>query len=184
MSNYYDECTQRMQETVNVLVSELQGVRSGRAHPNILHSIKVEAYGTPTALQHVASISVEDARTLTVSPFDKSLESVIEKAIRQSDLGLNPAANGGLIRIPMPALSSERRVELVKLVKAEGEKAKVAVRNIRRDVLSEVKDDLKEKLISEDDVRRHEVQIQKITDQMTAEIDDKVSAKEKEITTV
>lgn len=184
MSNYNDQCKARMQEAVNVFATELQGVRSGRAHPSILHSIKVDAYGTPTALQHVASVAVEDARTLTVSPYDRGLLEVIEKTIRQSDLGLNPASTGSMLRIPMPALSSERREALVKLVKSEGEKAKVAVRNIRRDIISGLKDELKEKLISEDDLRRAEGQIQKVTDSMTQDIDSKVSDKEKEILTV
>tara|TARA_Y200000002_G_scaffold29403_1_gene21961 strand:- start:3494 stop:4048 length:555 start_codon:yes stop_codon:yes gene_type:complete len=184
MAQVYDDCTRRMQESVNVFIEELKGIRSGRAHPSILHSIKVDAYGTPTALQHVASISVDDARTLSVAPYDKSLMEVVEKAIRQSDLGLNPAAAGTIIRVPMPALSSERRVELVKLVKSEGEKTKVAVRNIRRDIISDLKDSEKNKVISEDDLRRHEVQIQKITDKMTSDIDVKVQEKEKEISTV
>lgn len=184
MSNYNEQCKTRMQEAVNVFAAELQGVRSGRAHPSILHSIKVDAYGTPTALQHVASIAVEDARTLTVSPYDRGLLEGIEKIIRQSDLGLNPSSTGAALRIPMPTLSSERRESLVKLVKSEGEKAKVAVRNIRRDIISGLKDELKDKLISEDDLRRAEAQIQKITDSMTQDIDAKIADKEKEILTV
>ncbi len=184
MPNYNDQCQTRMREAVNVFVEELQGMRSGRAHPNILHSIKVDAYGTSTALQHLASIVVEDARTLTVSPYDRGLLALIEKTIRQSDLGLNPTSTGVMLRISMPALSSERREALVKLVKSEAEKAKVAVRNIRRDIISDLKSELKNKLISEDDLRRAEAQIQKVTDSMTHEIDNRIAEKEKEILTV
>ena len=178
------DADQRMKKSVEALGNQFAKIRTGRAHPSILHSVKVDAYGTPTALNHVASINVDDARTLSVSPFDKSLMQAIEKAILQSDLGLNPASQGDLIRVPMPQLSAERRADLVKIVKNEGEKAKIACRNIRRDIIQEIKENLKEKLIGEDEARRFEVDVQKVTDEKVAEIDKIVSAKEQDIMTV
>lgn len=184
MSEFGKASEARMSESVRVFAEDLKGIRSGRAHPSILHSVKVDAYGTPTALNHVASINVDDARTLSVSPFDKSLIQAIEKAILQSDLGLNPASQGDVIRVPMPQLSAERRADLVKIVKNEGEKAKIACRNIRRDIIQEIKENLKEKLIGEDEARKFETDVQKVTDEKVAEIDKIVSAKEQDIMTV
>jgi ribosome recycling factor len=171
----------RMAKSVEALKGDLGKIRTGRAHPGLLDHIRVDYYGTKTPLNQVANISVSDARTLTVAPFDKSALQAIEKAIRESDLGLNPVAAGQVLRVPLPALTEERRRELAKHVHKEGENAKIAIRNVRRDGNQHLKDLLKKKLITEDDDKRAEDAVQKMTDRFIAEVDKLVAAKEQEI---
>lgn len=171
----------RMTKSVETLKTDLGKIRTGRAHPGLLDQIKVDYYGAKTPLNQLANISAADARTLTVTPYDKSTLQAVEKAIRESDLGLNPAAAGTLLRVPLPPLTEERRRELVKHVHKEGENAKVAIRNVRRDGNHHLKDLLKKKLITEDDDKRAEEAVQKMTDRFIAEIDKLVAAKEHEI---
>lgn len=171
----------RMKKTVEALANALKKVRTGRAHPNLLDSIRVEYYGNPTQLSQVANISVEDGRTLTISPWERDMVPVIEKAIMASDLGLNPSTAGTVIRLPMPALTEETRKEFVKAVKSEGENSKVALRNIRRDANTDFKDLLKEKEISEDEDRKAQDSIQKLTDHFITKIEELVEQKEKEL---
>ncbi len=172
---------QKMQKSIESLKVDLSKIRTGRAHTGILDHVTVDYYGSAVPISQVANVSLVDARTIGVSPWEKKLAGAIEKAIRDSDLGLNPSSNGDLIRVPMPALTEERRKELIKVVKSEGENAKVAVRNIRRDALSTLKDQLKDKLISEDDERRATDEIQKLTDRYIAEIDKVLQAKETDL---
>jgi ribosome recycling factor len=171
----------RMQKCVASLRNDLKKIRTGRAHTSLVEHLKVDYYGTDTPLQQVARITVEDARTLVVTPFDKGVVQNIEKAIMKSDLGLMPNTAGTVIRIPMPPMTEERRREMTKVVKHEAENARVAVRNVRRDAISSVKDSLKEKLISQDDERRGADDIQKLTDKYVAEIDAVLAEKEKEL---
>ena len=171
----------RMGKSVDSLRSELVKIRTGRAHPSLLDQIVVDYYGTDTPINQVANVTVEDSRTLAVAPWEKQMVAVVEKAIINSGLGLNPATTGNLIRIPMPPLTEERRRELVKVVKADGESAKVAVRNIRRDANGDFKDLLKEKEISEDESRDGEDSIQKLTDKFVTSVDEVVAVKEKEL---
>lgn len=171
----------RMDKSVESLRNELVKLRTGRAHTSLLDHIKLDYYGTETPLNQVANISVIDPRTLGVSPFDKSMVGAVEKAIQNSDLGLNPASMGELIRVPLPPLTEERRKDLTKVVRAEAEAARVAVRNIRRDANHSLKELLKEKEISEDDERRTEEQIQKLTDEHIKLIDSVGETKEKEL---
>jgi ribosome recycling factor len=175
------EATDRMQKCVLALRSELKKLRTGRAHTSLVDHIKVDYYGTDTPMSQVARITVEDARTLVVTPFDKGMVQNIEKAIMKSDLGLMPNTAGTIIRIPMPAMTEERRRDMTKVVKHEAENARVAVRNVRRDVNTAVKDLLKEKQISQDDERRGQEEIQKLTDKHVAEIDQVLAEKEKEL---
>jgi ribosome recycling factor len=175
---------QKMVRSLESLKSNLSKIRTGRAHPGLLENIEVDYYGSPTPLSQVANLTLIDARTIGVAPWEKKMVAVVEKAIRESDLGLNPANSGDLIRVPMPPLTEERRKELTKVVKSEGEEAKVAVRNIRRDANEQLKKGVKEKLISEDDERRAQEDIQKLTDRFVAEIDKVVTQKESEIMTV
>jgi ribosome recycling factor len=156
-------------------------MRTGRAHPSLIENMKVDYYGTATPLKQVANISVEDARTLVVSPWEKSMVQAIEKAIHKSDLGLNPMSAGTVIRIPLPPLTEERRRDITKVVRADAENARIAVRNVRRDVIADVKEALKEKLITQDDEKKAEVDIQKLTDKYIGDIDGQLAAKEKEI---
>jgi len=172
---------QRMQKSIESFKTELGKLRAGRAHPNLLEHIKVDYYGTETPLNQVASINVENARTLMVTPWDKSMVQPIEKAIMTSDLGLNPATAGQVIRVPLPALTEERRRELTKVLRDEGEKARVSIRNIRRDANGDCKELLKAKEISEDDERRGETDVQKLTDKYIAEVESILVNKEKEI---
>lgn len=181
LQEIHSEAEARMQKSVAALQTELAKVRTGRAHPSLLEHVTVDYYGSQVPLNQAANINAEDARTLSVVPFDKSMVSAIEKAIMTSDLGLNPNTSGTTIRVPLPALTEERRAELVKVVQAEGEQAKVAVRNIRRDANSQLKDFLKDKTLTEDDVRRGETRIQALTDQQVAQIDELVATKEKEL---
>ena len=172
---------QRMVKSVESLKSDLGKIRTGRAHAGILDHLRVDYYGTPTPIHQVANVAVSDARTLTVSPWDKNMVAAVEKAIRDSNLGLNPATAGQVIRVPMPALTEERRKDLTKVVKSEGENTRVAIRNIRRDCNQHIKDLLKKKEISVDDDKRAEEIIQKFTDKYIAEVDKLVVAKEQDV---
>ena len=174
----------RMAKSIETLRANLAKVRTGRAHAGILDSVMVEYYGSPTPLSQVANLTLIDARTIGVAPFEKKMAGTIEKAIRDSDLGLNPSSQGDTIRVPTPPLTEERRKEMVKLTKSEGEDAKIAVRNIRRDANEAVKKMVKDKTASEDDERRSADEIQKLTDKFVAEIDKLLAEKEKDIMTV
>ena len=171
----------RMGKSVDSLRSELTKIRTGRAHPSLLDQLMVDYYGTETAINQVANVTVEDSRTLAVAPWEKQMVAVVEKAIINSGLGLNPSTAGNLIRIPMPPLTEERRRDLVKVVKGDGESTKVAIRNIRRDANSDFKDLLKEKEISEDESRGAEETVQKLTNKFVASVDEVIAVKEKEL---
>ncbi|MBT8141444.1 MAG: ribosome recycling factor [Deltaproteobacteria bacterium] len=175
------DASQRMQKSIESLKQQLKKMRTGRANTSLLDHLKVDYYGSEMPLNQVANISVEDARTLMVSPWEKAMVPVVEKAIMNADLGLNPATAGTVIRVPLPPLTEERRRDMIKLVKNEGENAKIAVRNIRRDALSDSKELLKEKEISEDDDRRMQDQVQKITDDCVKNIDELIKSKETEL---
>lgn len=175
------DAEKRMGKSIDALRSDLGKIRTGRAHAGLLDHINVDYYGTPTPINQVASVTVSDARTLLVSPWEKNMVKPVEKAIMESDLGLNPATAGQSIRIPLPPLTEERRKELAKLVRSEGENAKIAIRNIRRDGNHHCKELLKKKEISEDDDKRAEDLIQKLTDRFVAEVDTLVTEKEKDI---
>jgi ribosome recycling factor len=174
----------KMARSIESLKGELQKVRTGRAHPGILDQVHVEYYGSMVPISQVANVSLLDARTISVQPWEKGMGAKIEKAIRESDLGLNPSAQGDLLRVPMPPLTEERRKELTKVVRHEGEDAKVAVRNVRRDANEHAKKLLKDKEIGEDDERRSLEEVQKITDRTIAEIDRLIAGKEAEIMAV
>ena len=175
---------QKMDKSVQAFKADLGKVRTGRAHTGLLDHVRVDYYGTPTPLNQVAKIILIDARTIGVTPFEKKLVPTIEKGIRESDLGLNPVTSGDTIRLPMPALTEERRRELVKVVKHEAENAKVAVRNLRRDAIQHLKDALKKHEISENDERRALDEMQKMTDKHVADIDRLLAEKEKELMAV
>ncbi|RJG06198.1 ribosome recycling factor [Noviherbaspirillum cavernae] len=175
---------QKMHKSIETLKADLAKVRTGRAHTGILDHIQVDYYGTPTQITQVANVTLIDARTIGVQPWEKKMVAVVEKAIRESDLGLNPSTQGDLIRVPTPPLTEERRKEIVKLVKGEGEDAKVAIRNIRRDANEALKKLLKDKACSEDDERRAQEDVQKLTDKFVAEVDKLITDKEKELLTV
>jgi ribosome recycling factor len=172
---------QKMNQSLESLKNNLAKVRTGRANPALLDTVQVEYYGSMLPLSQVANLSLLDARTIGVAPWEKGMGAKIEKAIRESDLGLNPASQGDLIRVPIPAMTEERRKELTKVVKGEGEQSKIAIRNLRRDANEHVKKLVKDKLASEDDERRSQEEIQKLTDKMIAEVDKIVAAKEQEI---
>jgi ribosome recycling factor len=174
----------RMAKSIETLKSDLAKVRTGRAHTGILDHVMVDYYGSPTALSQVANVTLVDARTIGVQPWEKKMLATIEKAIRESDLGLNPSSQGEMIRVPTPPLTEERRKEMVKLCKSEAEDAKIAVRNIRRDANEQLKKLVKDKAISEDDERRAQDEIQKLTDKFVTDIDKAVAEKEKEVLTV
>jgi ribosome recycling factor len=174
----------KMARSVETLKSDLQKVRTGRAHPGILDQVHVDYYGSMVPISQVANVSLLDARTISVQPWEKGMGPKIEKAIRESDLGLNPAAQGDLLRVPMPALTEERRRDLTKVVRHEGEECKIAVRNLRRDANEHLKKLLKDKLVAEDDERRAQDDVQKLTDRTVAEIDRLVHAKEADILAV
>ena len=175
---------ERMTKSLETLRGDLAKVRTGRAHTGILDHVTVDYYGSPTAISQVANLTLVDARTIGVQPFEKKMLAVVEKAIREADLGLNPSTQGEMIRVPTPPLTEERRKEMVKLAKGEAEDAKVAVRNIRRDANEGLKKLVKDKAISEDDERRGTDEVQKLTDKFIADIDKMVGEKEKEILTV
>ena len=172
---------QKMQKSIEALKNTLSRIRTGRAHVGILDHIQVDYYGSPVPISQVANVTLIDARTIGVSPWEKKMGPLIDKAIRESDLGLNPVSVGELIRVPMPPLSEERRRELIKVVKTEGEHAKVAVRNLRREANDQFKKMLKDKAVSEDDERRAQDDIQKLTDRYIAEVDKMLAAKEAEL---
>ncbi len=174
----------RMAKSVEALGHELAKIRTGRAHPSLLDHLTVSYYGSEVPLNQVANIGVEDARTLLVQPWEQNMVSAVEKAIMNSDLGLNPNTAGTSIRVPLPQLTEERRKDLVRVARQEAEQARVAVRNIRRDANSELKSLVKEKLISEDDERRGQEIIQKLTDQHVKEIDEKLAEKEKDLLSI
>lgn len=171
----------RMNKSVEALKLELSKIRTGRAHPSLLDHVTVEYYGSQVPLSQVANINIQDPRTLSLTPWEKNMVKPVEKAIMNSDLGLNPATAGDVIRIPLPPLTEERRKDLIKVVKNEGEQAKIALRNIRRDAISSIKELLKEKEITEDDVRKGEDRIQKVIDIFVQKIDDLLASKEKEL---
>ncbi len=171
----------RMKKSTEALITELAKIRTGRANTVLLDHLRVDYYGNPTPINQVATVAVSDARTLSITVWEKSMIPVIDKAIRESDLGLNPVTAGETIRIPMPALTEERRREMTKLVRAEGEQSKVAIRNIRRDSNHHLKDLLKKKELAEDEEKRALDEVQKLTDQYVKEIDDIIAEKEKEI---
>lgn len=175
---------QKMKKSIESLKADLAKVRTGRAHAGILDHVMVDYYGTPTAIPGVASVTLIDARTIGVTPWEKKMTHAVEKAIRDADLGLNPSTTGEIVRVPMPALTEERRRDLTKIVKGEGENARVAVRNVRRDANTQLKDLLKKKSIAEDEERRAQDEIQKLTDRHIAEIDKTLQAKEAELMAV
>lgn len=174
----------QMQKAIEALKVELSKVRTGRAHTSMVENIKVDYYGTETAIKHIANITVSDSKTITITPWEKTMVKPIEKAITAADLGLNPVGEANLIRIPVPPLTEERRKEMVKVVKNIAEQSRVAVRNIRRDANNDLKELLKEKEISEDDERHAQEQVQKITDKFIAEIDKTTAAKESDLMAV
>jgi ribosome recycling factor len=171
----------RMQKCVQVFQADLKKLRTGRAHPSLIEHLKVDYYGSDVPLQQIASISVEDARTLVVSPWEKSMVGPIEKAIHKSELGLTPNSAGTVIRIPLPPRTEERRRDITKVVRQDAENARVSVRSVRRDAIADIKEMLKEKLVSQDEEHRGEDEIQKLTDRFIAEIDQLLASKEKEI---
>lgn len=175
------DAQERMVKSVEALKSQMAKVRTGRAHPSLLDGVKVNYYGAMTPLNQLANITTEDSRTLAITVFDRSTTQAVEKAIMSSDLGLNPASAGTVIRVPLPALTEERRKDLVKIVRAEAEQGRVAVRNIRRDANGDIKELLKEKEITEDDERKAQDEIQKITDESVKKVDTLLSAKEAEL---
>ena len=175
------DCAARMAKCVQTFAADLKKLRTGRAHPSLIEHMKVDYYGTETPLSQLANISIEDARTLLINPWDKGAVQAVEKAIYKSELGLTPNTAGSVIRVPLPPLTEERRRDITKVVRADAENARVAVRNVRRDVLGDVKDAVKEKLISQDDEKRAQDDIQKLTDKHVADIDAALAAKEKEI---
>jgi len=175
---------QKMHKSIETLKADLAKVRTGRAHIGILDHVMVDYYGNPTAINQVANLTLIDARTIGVQPWEKKMLGAVEKAIRESDLGLNPATQGDMIRVPTPPLTEERRKEMVKLVKTEAETAKIAIRNVRRDANEGLKKLLKDKECSEDDERRAQDDVQKLTDKFVAEVDKLAAEKEKELMTV
>ena len=181
VSEVKQNADQKMKKSIESLQHDLAKVRTGRAHPSLLDQIHVDYYGSPTPLSQVANLTLIDARTIGVQPWEKNMFNPVEKAIRESDLGLNPASMGDIIRVPMPALTEERRKEMVKVVKQEAEGAKIAVRNIRRDANEQLKKLLKDKAVTEDEERRAQDDVQKMTDKFVAEIDKMITEKEAEI---
>ena len=175
---------QKMGKSIEALKGELQKIRTGRAHPGILDQVHVDYYGSMVPISQVATVSLLDARTISVQPWEKGMGAKIEKAIRESDLGLNPAAQGDLLRVPMPALTEERRRELTKVVRHTGEEAKIAARSIRRDANEHLKKLLKDKAVSEDEERRAQDEVQRLTDRTIAEVDRLVQAKEADVMAV
>ncbi|GAB6070219.1 ribosome recycling factor [Thiomicrorhabdus hydrogeniphila] len=178
LNEIQNDAKSRMSKSIENLEANFAKIRTGRAHPSILDAVTVEYYGSQVPISQVANINVEDARTLTVQPWEQPMVAVVEKAIMMSDLGVNPVTNGSVMRIPMPPLTEERRRDLTKVARQEAENARVAVRNVRRDANGDVKDLLKEKDVTEDDARRSEDQIQKLTDEAVKKIDALLAEKE------
>ena len=175
------DAQERMKKSIDALLNAFKKVRTGRANPAILDGIMVDYYGSPTQISQVANIIVEDGRTLAINPWEKPMVALIEKAILKSDLGITPATNGDTIRVPMPMLTEETRKEYIKQARAEAEKGRVSIRNIRRDANGDVKDLLKEKEISEDEARQGEDEIQKVTDKFIKQVDELLAEKEKDL---
>lgn len=175
------DAEERMKKAVEVLGNNFNKIRTGRAHPSLLDTIRVSYYGNETPLNQVANIGIEDSRTLTVTPWERNMVPEVEKAIMKSDLGLNPSTAGTVIRIPMPALTEETRKGYIKQARQEAEHTRVAIRNVRRDVLADIKELLKEKEISEDEERKAQDEIQKLTDRLIAEVDKALTAKEADL---
>lgn len=184
VANIRKTVEEKMSKSIDSLKTDLQKVRTGRAHTGILDHIQVDYYGSMVPISQIANLSLADARTIVVQPWEKNMANAVEKAIRESDLGLNPASMGETIRVPMPALTEERRKELTKFIKGEGEQTKVAIRNLRRDANEALKRLVNDKEISEDDERRAQGDIQKLTDKFVAEVDQVLQSKEAEIMTV
>lgn len=178
------DAASRMGKSVDALRNELAKIRTGRAHPSLLDHIMISYYGSDVPIKQVANVTAEDARTLAVTPWEKAMVQAVEKAIMQSDLGLNPNTAGMVIRVPMPPLTEERRRDLIKVARHEAEQARVAIRNVRRDENHELKEAVKEKLISEDDERRGEDIVQKLTDQYVKEVDKVLSEKEEDLMSI
>lgn len=178
------DAANRMSKSVESLRHELAKIRTGRAHPSLLDHIMVSYYGSDVPIKQVANVTAEDARTLAVTPWEKAMVQAVEKAIMQSDLGLNPNTAGMVIRVPMPALTEERRRDLIKVARHEAEQARVAIRNIRRDENHELKEAVKEKMISEDDERRGEESVQKLTDRYVKEVDKVLAEKEEDLMSI
>jgi ribosome recycling factor len=172
---------QKMKKSTEALRNDLAKVRTGRAHTGLLDHVTVDYYGTPTPISQVANVTLLDARTIVVTPWEKKMAQAVEKAIRDSDLGLNPSTMGETVRVPMPALTEERRKDLIKVVHKEGENARVAVRNVRRDAIHQLKELLKQKKVAEDEERRAQDDVQKLTDRYIAEIDKMLQAKETDL---
>jgi ribosome recycling factor len=181
IDDVFRDARDRMHKSLEALKHELAKIRTGRAHPSLLEHVHVKYYGNDVPLNHAAGINVTDARTLSVSPYDKSMTGEIEKAIRDCDLGLNPAASGDTIRVPLPPLTEDRRKELIKVVRHEAEQARIAIRNIRRDANHTLKELTREKEITEDDERRAEERIQKLTDESIASVDELLKHKEQDL---
>ena len=181
IDDFKKDATARMAKCVQQFQADLKKLRTGRAHPSLIENLKVDYYGTETPLQQLANIGIEDARTLVVTPWDKAAVQAVEKAVYKSDLGLTPNTAGTVIRIPLPPLTEGRRRDITKVVRGDAEGARVAVRNVRRDVLQDVKEALKEKMISQDEEKKAQEEIQKLTDKHVAEIEQVLAAKEKEI---
>ncbi|HHJ38734.1 MAG: ribosome recycling factor [Methylothermaceae bacteria B42] len=181
IDDIFKETKAKMEKTVAAIKQELAKIRTGRAHPSLMDHIKVSYYGSEVPLSQVANVNVEDSRTLAIVPWEKEMVPVIEKAIMESDLGINPMTAGTVIRVPLPSLTEERRRELVKVAKHEAEQGRIAIRNIRREANAELKEALKEKLISEDDERKAEEKIQQLTDQYIKKIDQLLAEKEQDL---
>lgn len=184
ISDIQQNAATRMGKSIDALKHEFSKIRTGRAHPSLLDQISVPYYGSESSLSQVANVAVEDARTLTITPWEKNMVSIIEKAILKSDLGLNPTTNGMVIRIPLPPLTEERRRDLIKIVRHEAENGRVAIRNIRRDANSEIKEALREKMISEDEARAAEDKIQKLTDQYIKDVEKLLEVKEADLLSI
>jgi len=184
MADIKKQAAEKMAKSIDTLKNNLAKVRTGRAHTGLLDHLRVDYYGTPTPVNQVANVTLVDARTIGVQPYEKKMVQAVERAIRDSDLGVNPATSGDMIRVPMPALTEERRRELTKIVKHEGEEAKVAVRNVRRDANTHLKEMLKKHDVPEDEEKRAQDEVQKLTDKSTADIDRMVAEKEKELMSV
>jgi ribosome recycling factor len=178
------QAADKMAKSIETLKHDLAKIRTGRAHTGLIDHIRVDYYGSEVPLNQVANVTLSDARTISIQPFEKKMVQVVEKAIRESDLGVNPATSGDVIRVPMPPLTEERRRELTKIVKHEGENAKVAVRNIRRDAINHLKDLLKKSEVGEDEEKRSQDEVQKMTDKSIADIDKLVAEKEKDVMSV
>jgi ribosome recycling factor len=184
MADIKKQAAEKMAKSIDTLKHNLAKVRTGRAHAGLLDHLRVDYYGTPTPINQVANVTLVDARTIGVQPYEKKMVQAVERAIRDSDLGVNPATSGDMIRVPMPPLTEERRRDLTKLVKHEGEEAKVAVRNVRRDANTHLKEMLKKHDVPEDEEKRAQDEVQKLTDKAVADIDRMIAEKEKELMAV